>query len=111
MTESEANAILKAMSHPARMRILRALRGGALCAGKTNEAARLSQPNLSQHLKILRESGLLNTARIGTRHCHYIALPTLVDALLDALDAEHEEVVKSAEQVRSEACRREEEPP
>jgi len=110
MTEKEAIKIkvLKAMSHPARLRILRVLRAGALCAGKTNEEVHLSQPNLSQHLKVLRESGLLSTAKIGTRSCHYIARPSLVDAILDALDSKHDEIVKTTEQVCAEAKGREE---
>ena len=111
MNEAEIAKALKAMAHPARLRILRALRGGALCAGKTNEAARVSQPNLSQHLKILREARLLNTAKIGTRHCHYLAFPELVDTLLDAfddLDPGHDEVVKSPDEVCEEAKQRDE---
>jgi ArsR family transcriptional regulator len=74
--------ILKAMAHPVRLQILKLLMNGSLCAGKTNEQIPVSQPNLSQHLKKLREAGLIDKVSAGTKHCYYIAMPEVVETVL-----------------------------
>ncbi len=78
--------ILKAIAHPVRMQILRILQDGALCAGKTNDILSISQPNFSQHLKVLREAGIIERVCKGTRHCYYLAMPELVDTVLKVVE-------------------------
>ena len=78
--------ILKALAHPVRLEILKILNEGALCAGKTNDMVPISQPNFSQHLKILRDAGLIERVCKGTRHCYYIAMPELVKSVLDNIE-------------------------
>jgi ArsR family transcriptional regulator len=56
---------LKALSDPTRLEILRtiAAQAGPVCACDIVDRFDLSQPTISHHLKVLRDSGLL----IGTR--------------------------------------------
>lgn len=99
MSDNEMQVkILKAIAHPVRMQILRILQEGALCAGRTNTILSISQPNFSQHLKVLREAGLIERVCKGTRHCYYLAMPALVDAVLGAIE-QPESITKTPEEI------------
>jgi len=65
--------VLKALAHPARLRILRLLasRGTCIC-GDLVEAMPLSQATVSQHLKVLRQAGLVDGTVDGPRTCYCI---------------------------------------
>lgn len=54
---------LKAIAHPMRLAILRALTGGEANVGQIEEATSLVQPGLSQQLSILRNAGLVQSRR------------------------------------------------
>jgi ArsR family transcriptional regulator len=78
-------SLLKALGHPVRLKILENLIDGPCCASKANKKINISQPNLSQHLKALTETGIVDYRRVGTRHCFYITRPRLVKEILKAL--------------------------
>jgi DNA-binding transcriptional ArsR family regulator len=59
--------IFKALAHPIRMKIVRTLQAGPLCVCVLNENVEFSQSNLSQHLKILKEAGVLKSEKDGLR--------------------------------------------
>ena len=59
--------IFKALGHPIRMKIVRKLRNGPLCVCTMNEAVDFSQSNLSQHLKILKDAGILRSDKEGLK--------------------------------------------
>jgi DNA-binding transcriptional ArsR family regulator len=63
----------KALSHPARLAILRTLaRRGVCICGEIVEVMPLSQSTVSQHLKVLREAGLIRGEIDGPRSCYCI---------------------------------------
>lgn len=68
----------KALSHPARLAILQTLarRGTCIC-GEIVEVLPLSQATVSQHLKVLREAGLITGEVDGPRSCYCINTETL----------------------------------
>lgn len=57
--------IFKALADETRLKIIRMLSAGELCACKILEEFEITQPTLSYHMKILTESGLVNGARDG----------------------------------------------
>ena len=59
--------IFKALAHPIRMKIVRNLRNGPLCVCIINETVDFSQSNLSQHLKILKDAGILKSDKEGLK--------------------------------------------
>lgn len=59
-----------AIADPTRRAILDELREGELSAGDLGAHVRISQPSLSQHLRILRESGLVAARRDGRRRLY-----------------------------------------
>lgn len=66
-------ARMKALAHPARLAIVRALaavgRNGCSC-GDIVRHLPLAQSTVSQHLKILREAGIIRGEISGPRSCY-----------------------------------------
>lgn len=62
---SEYVSFMKALSDETRLRIYHMLTGGELCACDILEQFNITQPTLSYHMKILSESGLVNSRRDG----------------------------------------------
>ena len=62
---------LKALGHPVRLGIaLRLADEPETCACDFADAFHVSQPTVSQHLKVLRDAGLVTTRRRGTQICY-----------------------------------------
>jgi ArsR family transcriptional regulator, arsenate/arsenite/antimonite-responsive transcriptional repressor len=53
----------KAMGEPTRLRIIRLLVEQELCVCELEEIMQISQPRISQHLKVLKQAGLVNERR------------------------------------------------
>jgi DNA-binding transcriptional ArsR family regulator len=64
---------LKALAHPARLLLLRRLMQNECCVSDVEKCLGLSQPNVSQHLRILKEAGIIEGRRERTRICYRIA--------------------------------------
>jgi DNA-binding transcriptional ArsR family regulator len=78
--------ILKALNNPVRVKILRFLCKGPSCVTLTNKEINISQPNLSQHLKILKESGLVDSKKVMTKRCYFVVKLKEMKQLLQLLD-------------------------
>ncbi|WP_243409155.1 ArsR/SmtB family transcription factor [Kushneria phyllosphaerae] len=60
--------IFRAMAHPDRYRVLKILAAeGEMQVGQINEWIALGQSALSQHLKVLRDAGLVDTRKDSQR--------------------------------------------
>lgn len=82
-------AMLRALAHPVRLGIMRRLaETPETCACDFTDVFAVTQPTISQHLKVLREAGLVQTRRRGTQICYSIQ-PGSVVSLHDLLDALH----------------------
>jgi len=82
----------RALGHPARVAIVRMLiaRGECVC-GTIVEGLPLAQATVSQHLKVLRQAGLIRGEIDGPRVCYCIDLDALkrFQSLLASLRAAH----------------------
>jgi ArsR family transcriptional regulator len=80
--------LAKALAHPARVAIVRLLirRGDCICGAIVDELP-LAQATVSQHLKVLKEAGLVRGEIDGPRVCYCIDPKGLerVKALLGTL--------------------------
>ena len=86
--EVELARIAKAMAHPARIAILNLLAKQSECiCGDIVEELPLSQATVSQHLKELKEAGLVDGEIDGPRVCYCLNPETLGRAkvLLDKI--------------------------
>jgi len=70
--ETAARA-LKAISHPLRLKILCVIGDQETCVQDIVEAVGTSQSNISQHLAILRDKGVLQTRKDANRVFYRIA--------------------------------------
>ena len=71
----------KALGHPARIRILELLSGGARTVSSLIDETSLEPPALSQHLAVLRRIGLVEPTRKGTSISYELADPTMPEFL------------------------------
>lgn len=82
---------LKTISDPTRLAILDALRRGPRTVGELAEAFALAQPTVSNHVKTLRDAGLVSDSRDGRRRNLVVrpeVVTELVGAIQDVLGAE-----------------------
>jgi DNA-binding transcriptional ArsR family regulator len=63
-------AALKALAEPNRRRILRLVRDVELPAGEIAAHFEITRPAVSQHLGVLKEAGLVDERRNGTRRLY-----------------------------------------
>ena len=77
----DAAAMMAALSHEARLRVLCDLVAGERTAGELVERSGLSQSALSQHLARLRSEGLVMTRREGVSILYRIASPDVARIL------------------------------
>lgn len=63
----QASRAMKAMSHPLRLKILCVLGDHELSVQEIVESVGTSQSNISQHLAILRDKGVLRTRKDANR--------------------------------------------
>lgn len=57
--------VLKALAHPTRLKILEILKDGEKCVCEIMPILNLEQANVSQHLAILRERGIVECRKEG----------------------------------------------
>ena len=89
MQKTEINdtaALLKAMAHPIRLEILCRLQGGGLSGGGLQATVRATNGNISQHLAILRNQGIIACRREANFIYNRISDPRVV-ALMASLQA------------------------
>lgn len=72
-------AALKAISEPNRRRILTLVKEGEMTAGAIASRFPVSGPAVSQHLKVLKDAGLVQERREGTRRLYSLRPEGLVD--------------------------------
>jgi DNA-binding transcriptional ArsR family regulator len=82
-----AAALLKALANEQRLMILCHLVQGPLSVGQLNERVTLSQSALSQHLAVMRSSGIVTTVR-EAQTVWYSLAPGIVVRLLALLHQE-----------------------
>ena len=97
---ANANNALAALADPTRRTVFERLRSGPKPVGRIAQGMPISRPAVSQHLKVLKEAGLVREERDGTRRVYEIDpaglgplrrwLDQFWDEALDAFKAEAE---------------------
>ncbi len=80
------------LANPKRLKILHLLKDGEMAVSDMVRAMGISKANLSQHLALLKQAGILSARREGLAIYYRLALPRITEAcgimrevLLDAL--------------------------
>jgi DNA-binding transcriptional ArsR family regulator len=71
--------VFRAVADPTRRTILDLLTEGELAVKELQPAFRISQPALSQHLRVLREAGLVSERRAGRLRIYRLEAGPLAD--------------------------------
>ena len=67
--------VMKALSDPNRVKIIKMLGKKELCVCETTSILNLAQPTVSKHLKVLEDAGLVTSWREGSWVNYKIATP------------------------------------
>jgi DNA-binding transcriptional ArsR family regulator len=84
--------LLKVIAHPVRIRILEELAKGVKCVSDFEDFLELRQPNISQHLSLLRQSGIVDYYVDGRLRCYFLVNPFIPD-LLELLKKDYRETI------------------
>jgi ArsR family transcriptional regulator len=74
-------SVCKGLADPKRLLILNALRDGERSVSDICEEVEFPQANVSQHLAVLRDRGLVETRRDGQFVYYSVASPKIIEAL------------------------------
>lgn len=94
LTDDALVAVARALAHPTRLEILRTLASSGTClCGHLVDVLPLAQSTVSQHLRVLREAGLVCGEADGPRTCYCLDAAAIAraraafDSLFDGLAA------------------------
>ena len=73
-------SICQTLSNPKRLEVIDCLRDGELPVIRLAEATQISQANLSQHLALMREKGMLIARREGVNVYYRLSNPKITQA-------------------------------
>jgi len=76
--------IFKALADPNRLKIIEFLLDGERCVCEIYPYIGTSQSNVSQHLKVLRNAGLIDFRKDGKRIIYHVTSPEIVDIIEQA---------------------------
>lgn len=74
-------SILKALGQPTRLQILELLKDGERCVCEIFPAISQEQANVSKHLSILKQAGILESRKDGLRILYRIKTPEILKLL------------------------------
>jgi DNA-binding transcriptional ArsR family regulator len=92
--------VFDALAQPKRREILRQLAPGEMSAGEVAARFSVTQPAISQHLKVLKQAGLVSERRDGARRLYSVRPEGLADLhsfLAEVMPAGLERLKKAAE--------------
>ena len=92
--------LLRALSHHTRLQILIELLKGTKCVTDIQDILPASQANISQHLTVLRNAGLVDFVQDGAQRCYYVSRPRLVSAMLALLEEDEPVIRKNSEEIK-----------
>lgn len=80
MDDTMTAAVAKALAHPARLHILRLLAGQTECRGAdVFSELPLAQSTISEHLRVLKDAGLVSSRPAGTAMVYCVSPQILGD--------------------------------
>jgi DNA-binding transcriptional ArsR family regulator len=88
----ETADFFNALSHPVRLEIVAELLKGKRCVGDIRELVDVNQPNVSQHLSVLKAKGVVDWHQEGKRKCYFLTNPELIRNILKEFGARSEVV-------------------
>ena len=69
---ANANRLISALADPTRRAVLEKLKDGPSPVGEIARGLPVTRPAVSQHLKVLKDAGLVGDRSVGNRRIYYI---------------------------------------
>lgn len=91
----------KFMANPKRIEILFLLGEKEMCVDELASAMDVKVPNISQHLAVMREKGVVEARREGTKMHYSISNPKTLQACIIMREAMVEQMAKQFDMVKS----------
>jgi ArsR family transcriptional regulator len=71
--------VLKALSHPIRLKILDAIRDGERCVSEIAEQVNSERSNVSRHLSVMANAGVLTSRKEGLMVYYQLRTPCILE--------------------------------
>jgi ArsR family transcriptional regulator len=85
VNDEQVAVVARALAHPARIRIVRLLAAQTECRGhEVFSGLPLAQSTISEHLRVLKEAGLVTSQPVGTAMVYCLA-PSVLDEFRSAI--------------------------
>ena len=104
----DASPIFDALGDPTRRAVFERLQGGPRSVGELAAGLPVSRPAVSQHLRVLKQAGLVRDRAVGTRR-YYEPDPAGLIVLRTYLDRFWDRALAAFQQAAEAAARQEEE--
>ena len=72
MNSEKAGEMLKALGHPTRLEIVAGLMKDECSVGEIQKKLGVPQSTISQHLRVLRNSGIITARKEGAKRCYKV---------------------------------------
>ncbi len=82
---TKAAKFLKALSHPTRLMIVDELAAGKKCVNDIRELVKVNQPNISQHLALLKLHGIVDSMQNGKMKCYFLKDEEMIREIFKSL--------------------------
>lgn len=82
--------LLRVLAHPIRIKLLEELMKGVKCVSDIEELLNISQPNVSQHLSLLRRYGVIDYYMDGRLRCYFLKDP-IIPEIIEILNKDYME--------------------
>lgn len=92
LTTEKRIEILKIIAHPVRIKLLEELIKGVKCVSDFEDFLEISQPNVSQHLSLLRRYDIVDYYVDGRLKCYFLRDPLIPD-LIALINKEYKETL------------------
>lgn len=77
--------IFKALSHPTRLHMVELLLEGEKCVNDIKDLFNVTQPNISQHLNILKYTGIVDFRQNGNLRCYFLTNKERIKKIIEAV--------------------------
>ncbi len=91
----------KFLANPKRIEVLFLLDEKEMCVDEIASAMKVKVPNISQHLAVMREKGVVNARREGNKMYYTIANPKTIQACIIMREAMLERTARQLEVIKS----------
>ncbi|MFW6123884.1 MAG: ArsR/SmtB family transcription factor [Acidobacteriota bacterium] len=85
MNREKQSQILKALAHPTRIVIVEKLLKDQCCVNDIKDLFDATQPSISQHLNILKYSGIVDFRKNGNLRCYFLKDRGKIEKIIQAL--------------------------